>query len=51
MLTLPMFHCPKCHVSYKLRKVGFPNRCNSCQFDYRAFLRRNNLTFTEPVFA
>jgi hypothetical protein len=51
MLTLPMYHCPKCHVTYKLRKLGFPNRCNACQFDYRAFLRRNNLTFTEPVFA
>jgi hypothetical protein len=50
ILAPPLFHCPGCHDTYRKKTLGFPARCAHCNFDFSAWLRRNNFTFTTPVF-
>ena len=50
IIAPPLFHCPSCHDTYRKKALGFPARCGHCNFDYASWLRRNNFTFTAPVF-
>lgn len=48
--SLPFFHCPNCHDTYRLHKLSPPARCAHCGFNVLSWMRRNNLTFNEPAF-
>ena len=50
VLTMPWFHCPNCHDSYRLHKLSPPSRCAHCNFNVLMWMRRNNLTFNAPPF-
>ena len=45
----PLVHCPKCHLTYICRSLGYPREC-PCGYPLWKWRLRNNIPELNPAF-